>query len=185
MRLLVALLCTTLFVAGCGDDASEQSDTTNPIPGATTPSSLPEAEPGVGTLVVDGVTYEFDVTACDFGTIDGATRGEPVELFSLDGTGVGPGDEGFTVRVERVFVAGDTDTYSDLVVLHQPGNHFLVEASRSDSDGLIIDLRDPEARSPMLKLGDSHVTGSGSFGSRGGTADDPTLQGTLAAGCPF
>jgi hypothetical protein len=177
-------LVVGLVLAACGGDESESSDVDNPLPGPVTPSSLPEAAAGAGTLIVDGVTYEFDVSNCEFGSTDGAERGVPIVLFSLEGTGIGPGDEPLTVTVTRVFAAGDTDTFTDSVVLRQPGLNFLVQADRSESDGLIIDLRDPTATSPMLKLGDQHVTGTGTFGSRGSTADDPTLPGTLSAGCP-
>ncbi|HUW02499.1 MAG TPA: hypothetical protein VMW08_09135 [Acidimicrobiales bacterium] len=173
----------SLLAAACGSDGGS-SDTESPIPGATTPSSLPEAAAGAGTLVVDGVTYEFDVNTCRFGTADGAERGVPVELFALEGTGIGPGEEPLEVTVTRVFAKGDTDTFTDSIVLRQPGLNFLVQADRSESDGLVIDLRDPTATIPLLKLGDQHVTGSGTFGSRGSTVDDPTLPGTLAAGCP-
>lgn len=183
VRRIAALgLVFALTGAACGSD-DKAAVGENPLPGPVTPSSLPESDPGVGTLIVDGVTYEFDVSACEFGSTDGAERGVPIELFSLAGTGIGPGDEPLTVTVTRVFAKGDTDTFSDSIVLRQPGLNFLVQADRSESDGLIIDLRDPTATAPLLKLGDKHVTGTGTFGSKGGTADDPTFPGTLSAGC--
>lgn len=181
-----AVLGLLLLVAACGDDGASDAGSTEPPPGlvATTPSSLPTADPGEGLLVIDGLEYDFDVSACSFGSTDGAAVGVPVSLFALEGDGIGPGDEAFTVRVERVFVDGAVPTFSDTIVFHQPGLDFLVQADRSEADGVIIDLRDPTATQPLLKLGDQHVSGSGTFGGRGGTAEDRTLPGTLSAGCP-
>jgi hypothetical protein len=183
VRFAAVVGAVLLVTAACGSD-SDGGSADNPIPGATTPSSLPEAAAGAGTLVVDGVTYDFEVSSCEFGAADGVQRGESVVLFALAGTGIGPGDEPLEVSVTRVFAKGDTDTFADSIVLRQPGLNFRVQADRSESDGLIIDLRDPAATAPLLKLGDQHVTGSGTFGSQGSTVDDPTLPGTLSAGCP-
>src|SRR5262245_23521121 len=117
-----ALAAGALILVGCGDGGSGSSTTTtSSVPlAATTPSSLPDAEPGSGTLVLDGVTYEFEVTGCTYGTSDGAKPGVPVTLFSLEGDGTAPGDHPFTLKASRVLVKAKADTFTDLIDLDEP-----------------------------------------------------------------
>ena len=182
-----ALIAVAVLLGGvgCGGGGGDSADD-EPVPDvrAETPSSLPAASTGEGLLVIDGVHYEFAVTKCTDATADDLEVGTPRTLFSLEGTGTGPGEEPFTVTVSRVLVKTQVQTFTDRVDFLQSGLDFHLVAERAETNGQVIDLRDPMATRALLKLGDGHVSGNGTFGRSGGTDQDRTLPGTMDAACP-
>ena len=184
-RAALITIAVVLSGVGCGGGGGDSADD-EPVPDvrAETPSSLPTARTGEGLLVIDGVHYEFAVTECANDTADGLEAGRPRTLFSLEGNGTGPGDEPFTVSVSRVLVKTQVQTFTDRIDFLQSGLDFHLVAERAETNGQVIDLRDPTATRALLKLGDGHVSGNGTFGRSGGTDQDRTLPGTMDAACP-
>ncbi|MGE3621512.1 MAG: hypothetical protein AB7L84_13715 [Acidimicrobiia bacterium] len=187
-RFWPALVVAVVGVLGAGacsggdgaDDADEAvglSTTTVPV----VPAPLAPAAAGAGVVRLGGDELELAVTAC-------APEGDPTQpeaarpLFTLAGEGTTAAGQAFTVSVQR-FVTGVTvRTFTDTITYEDPGQ--VLQAQRVEVNGVVTDLRDAAARTPLLQIRAGGVAAQGLAGPPGSAAGMPGLVGlALDASC--
>lgn len=178
---LALVVPVAILVAACGDDGEP------PAPPPTTaaasaPATLPdEVDPGRGALVLGGERAVLTVTACTLEASTDESTGVTTEVLAgaEDGTGR-------VIDVIRSSFAADLPTVTDTVrITDQDGS--VVEASRADRDGLLIDLRvaNPVGRLLEVDVEAGTIRAEGVFGPVGTTVGEPgNVDGELLLRCP-
>lgn len=183
MRTMVAATVTAmtasgLLVGACGGDGAVSSTaittTTQSIvePAPEIPDFLPE--PGTGVVVIGGgEAVTLEITDC---TIDASAQPEgqvPAELVSATASGTTADGAELLVEVRRFRSLGASPTVTDTVTLvegdPEAPDRALV-AQRFEVDGLVTDLRDPDADDPLLRVSGPTIDGGGVFAAPGDTS---------------
>jgi len=163
VSMLLLAFCTLLFVA------CDSSD-----PDGSGPD--PTGNAGEGTLVLDGVTYDFDVIACDFsGEYDTTHQ-------TVSGRGV-HGGEDFSLFVSR----NEVSSGGQPILVHTVSFYYdadptgtNVEAQRMRMNGTWTSLHD-EPDAPLIVIQGNTLTASGVFAPTDDT--DHTMSGSVTATC--
>ena len=180
-----AVLALLLLSSACsddgGDDGSELGVTSSTVPPTAPPE--PSASPaGTGVVVIGELSSSFAVTECELAApADGTAEGQ---LLRLTGNGTRANGVPFSVEVERSVVESDDATaFTDLITYVDSAR--ILQAQRSETGGEITDLRDPDARTPLLRVRDDGLSATGIAGPPGTSAPKgPGLVGlALDATC--
>jgi len=181
----LALLLPAVLVASCSsgdDDGGEggpEIGSTSSIAPPVTPELPAESPPGTGVVVIGGTTATFAVTACELepGEAEGATA----PLVLVTGQGTRGNGVAFTVEVART--STEDETFSDLITYVDTAR--ILQVQRSELAGEVSDLRDPAARSTLLRLRPGGLSATGIAGPPGTRAPQgPGLVGlSLDASC--
>lgn len=167
-----------LLTPGCGDDTDPPTDppTTATVTAATLPTDV---DPGRGALVLDGHATVLRVTSCALEPTTDAATGVTTELAvaAEDGTGL-------TVDLARSSFTADVPTVTDTVVVTDETGTVL-ESSRVDRDGLLIDLRLSNPVGALIDVDAGVIRADGVFGPPQSTAGDAAnVDGELLLRCP-
>jgi hypothetical protein len=133
------------------------------------PSSPPRRCPRTGSIALGATVSTFTVGAC-------SPDGEPPDaqgnkiVFSIAGGGTTASGIAFTIAAHRLETAGDQKTFDDEVVYTDTAR--IYQARRVESGGIITDVRDPKASSPLLAFGKGHVTAAGKMAPPGDAGID-------------
>lgn len=157
--MLLLAFCTLLFVA-CDSDDSDPDPTGNA---------------GEGTIILDDVTYEFDVIACDF-------SGETDDTHqTVSAGGTTPDGEDFDLFVSRNEVGGFlVHTVSFQTGDVGSGGGTVIQAQRMFSNGTWTSLHD-EPDEPLIVIEGNTLTASGVFTVNDNL--DDTVSGSVTATC--
>lgn len=163
VSMLLLAFCTLLFVA---------CDSSDPDGGGPDPTG----NAGEGTLVLDGVTYGFDVIACDFsGEYDSTHQ-------TVSGRGA-HGGEDFSLFVSR----NEVSSGGQPILVHTVSFYYdadptgtNVEAQRMRMNGTWTSLHD-EPDAPLIVIQGNTLTASGVFAPTDDT--DHTMSGSVTATC--
>ena len=179
---VIAVTASGLLAGACGDDDVDDGavSSTSTIATTTQPivepaPSMPDVQPESGTGVVvigGGEAVTLEVVGC---TIDASAQPEgqvPAELVSATAGGTTASGAELLVEVRRFRSLGASPTVTDTVTLvegdPEAPDRALV-AQRFEVDGLVTDLRDPDADDPLLRVSGSTIEGSGVFAPPGDT----------------
>lgn len=159
---ILAFAFVALPLAACDSDGSDSGPD-------------PSGNRGEGTLVLDGVTYDFDVIACDF-------SGEADDTHqTVTGRGTTPEGEDFNLFVSRNDIGGLlAHTISFQMGDVASGGGTVIEAQRMRMNGTWNSLHD-EPNEPLIQISGNTLTASGVF-SVNDDLDD-TMHGELTATC--
>ena len=190
---VLAMAAGGLLVGACaGDDdagdAAPASTATTTTPTIEPTRELPDELPAPGTGVVvlgQGEVMAVTISPC---TIDASAQPEgevPAELLSLTAEGETAAGVEANVDVRRFRSLGASPTVTDTITVVEgdPDDpERALVAQRFEVDGLVTDLRDPEADDPLLRIAGSTVDGGGVFAPPGETTG--LVEGRLRAVCP-
>lgn len=185
------------LLAACGDD--DPDDTATAFYQTTTTTAAPPATLGpvidIGTgpdaaLVfladVDGM-IDLEITECSI-DLEAEPDGQmPAELLGVSATG--ETDDGTTVAldVRRFRSEGASPTITDTVTLafgDPEAPERVLVAQRFEVDGLVSDIRDPDADSPLLVVGPGGFEGRGLFAAPGADVEDGgAVEGVVRGTC--
>ncbi|MET0901938.1 MAG: hypothetical protein ABWZ52_01740 [Acidimicrobiales bacterium] len=183
LSFLVLLLA--LGLAACaGDDGAADDDgsdlgTTSSIAPPVT-LDVPEASaPGNGSVVIGGITSPFDVTEC---TLEPVAEDAP-ELLRVTGAGTRGNGVPFSVEVLRTATQEADETFTDVITYMDTAR--ILQVQRSEVAGEVTDLKDPDARSTLLRVRPDGLSATGIAGPPGTSAPEgPGLVGlALDATC--
>lgn len=183
---------------GAGDHAADGPLATSSSVATATPPSMLGDVPDIGAgrdaaivFLPDGTggstQIALGVTMC-VNTPDAEPDGEvPAELLAITATGRDAAGAEVHLDVRRFRSQGASPTITDTVTVAfgdpEAPDRVLV-AQRFEVDGLVSDLRDPDADAPLLVVGPGGFEGRGLFGPPGGGADAPELvEGVVRASC--
>ena len=170
--------------------AGQSGPTSTPSQTATSPSSAPPStappatlpssvEPGTGVLVVGASSVTVGITLCTFTPETDASTGITTNVLVTGDDG-----KGGTLSISQRQTAGGGGTTTTETVTYSRGGS-TVESSRIAINGTYHDLRDGSAHGPLLVVEGDVVRASGTFGSPGSAAGDPSLAtGAVLARCP-
>lgn len=180
-----ALACALAVAGACsGDDDGDDGATLGSTAELTTPT-LPEVPPasptGTGVLVVGGSTSSFSVSECQLEPDPAAPAGARA-IVELAGAGTTRSGVAFTVEVQRFATGTDVVTYTDTITYTDSGR--ILQAQRIEVNGLVTDLRDEDATTPLLRTRADGVSAVGLAGPPGEAAGGEGLVGlALDATC--
>jgi hypothetical protein len=167
----LVLLVALVLGAGCsgGDDADDDGaslgDTAPPT--AVTAPAIPAPSPtGTGVVVIGGATSEFSVTECELEPAD------PDATTLLVVTGAGTTASGVPFQVEVQRFAADTEaaaTFTDTITYSDTAR--ILQLQRFEVAGEVSDLRDPDARSTLLRVRPDGLSAAGLAGPPGTGAE--------------
>jgi hypothetical protein len=186
MAVRTVLIAVLALLAACSsgdDDAGDDGaglGTTSSIPPPVAPS-VPEPSPaGTGVVLIGELAASFEVTACD---LEQAPAGGTGELLRLEGAGSRANGVPFTVEVVRAASDEDAAAFTDLITYVDTAR--ILQVQRSEVDGQVSDLRDPDARGPLLRVRPDGLSATGIGGPPGTSAPEgPGLVGlALDATC--
>jgi hypothetical protein len=185
LRSLALLVAAGLSIGACsgggGDDDGASLGDTGPPTEVTAPD-VPDSSPvGTGVVVVGGASSSFEVLECRL-TPD--TTDATAALIRVVGEGTTGAGVGFHVEVQRFSSATAVETFGDVVTYSDTAR--LLQVQRSEVEGEITDLRDPDARSPLVRIRPDGVSLSGIAGPPGSGGDDTEgfVGFALDATCP-
>lgn len=188
------------LLAACGDDGGNGGDDASTGTDSTTTSVVaPPATLGpvidIGTgpdaallflADVDGM-IDLEITECTI-DLDAQPEGQvPAELLGVSATG--ETDDGTTVSldVRRFRSVGASPTITDTVTIafgDPDAPERALVAQRFEVDGLVSDIRDPDADDPLLVVGSGGFEGRGLFAAPGADAEDGgAVEGVVRGTC--
>ena len=178
-----AALALTFALGACAgggedDDGASLGSTSSLVP-VTTPESPAPSPAGTGVVVIGGGTYSFAVTAC---ALEAAEGGPTSQLVHLTGEGTTAGDVPFEVEVTRTSTTAAAETFTDLITYQDTAR--ILQVQRFEAAGEVSDLRDPAARSTLLRVRPDGLSATGIAGPPGTGEEGPGLVGfALDASC--
>ena len=171
-----------LALAACGGDDDDGDSSGPPTTAAEQPpATLPEeVDAGRGAMVLDGEGAVLTVTSCDLEPSTDPATGVTTELAvqANDGTR--------RVDIVRSSFTADVPTVTDTISVID-ADESVLESSRVDRDGLLLDIRLENPVGPLLDVDADAglVHGEGVFGPVGGTTGDAeNVDGELLLRCP-
>jgi hypothetical protein len=178
-----ALIAVLAFAACSADDAGDGGGaglgTTSSIAPPVAPSVPAESPSGTGLVLIGELGSSFKVTSCDL-DVGGATTGE---LLRLEGAGTRANGVPFTVEAVRSASDEAAEAFTDLITYTDTAR--ILQVQRSEVAGEVTDLRDPDARGPLLRVRADGLSATGIAGPPGTRAPEgPGLVGlALDASC--
>lgn len=183
---LSALLATVVLVAGCsgsGDDDDDDGATlgsTGPPTEVTAPEVPAPSPAGTGVVVVGRTTSPFSVTECQLQPADG----DATTLLVVTGAGTTASGIPFQIEVQR-FAADSSvaETFTDTITYSDTAR--ILQTQRSEVAGEVSDLRDPDARSTLLRVRPDGLSAAGLAGppGTGGDFDEGITGFAIDATC--
>jgi len=156
------------------------SDASSTPPSTAPPAKLPASvDPGTGVLVVGAESVSVGITLCNL-----TPETDPATGVTTNVLVTGDDGEGGTLTISQRQTAGGAGatTITETVSYARGGS--TVEASRIKINGAYHDLRDPSVSGALLEVNGNEVRASGTFGSPGSVAGDPSLaSGAVLARC--
>lgn len=188
---------TISLLAACGGDdsgdGSTSADQTTTTAGAPPATLGPVIDIGTGpdaALVfladVDGM-IDLEITSCTI-DLDAEPEGQvPAELLGVSANGEMDDGTIVSLDVRRFRSMGASPTITDTVTIAfgdpESPDRALV-AQRFEVDGLVSDLRDPDATSPLLVVGPGGFEGRGLFAAPGADVEDGgAVEGVVRGTC--
>lgn len=169
-RRLVLIVALALGAACSGgeeadDDGASLGDTAPPT-AVTAPDVPVPSPPGTGVVVIGGSTSEFSVTECELEPADpGATT-----LLVVTGAGTTASGVPFQVEVQRFAADSEAaETFTDTITYSDTAR--ILQLQRFEVAGEVSDLRDPDARSTLLRVRPGGLSAAGLAGPPGTGAD--------------
>jgi hypothetical protein len=164
IALLVLVLVTGVGCSGGGDDDDDGASLGESIPptDVTAPALPPASASGTGVVVLGGATSEFSVTECELEPAD------PAASTLLVVTGAGTTARGVPFQVEVQRFAADSavaETFTDTITYSDTAR--ILQLQRSEVVGEVTDLRDPDARSTLLRVRPGGLSATGLAGPPG------------------
>lgn len=172
MRLRVPSVVVALaFLAACSGGGTEPDDgaslgVTATLAPVTAPPAPAVSPAGTGVVVIGGSSSSFSVTECELTSAEG----DAATLLRVTGAGTTANEVPFQVEVQRFAV--DTDaakTFTDTITYRDTAR--ILQLQRFEVDGVVSDLRDPEAVSTLLRVRSDGVSAVGLAGPPGTGAD--------------
>jgi hypothetical protein len=168
---LPLLLAVVVLGAACAsggdgdDDGASLGDTVAPTE-VTAPAAPPASDAGTGTVVVGGSSSEFSVTECELAPADPTSP----DLLLLTGAGTTQNGVPFQIEVKR-FAADSAvaETFTDTISYSDTAR--ILQVQRFEVNGEVSDLRDPEARSTLIRVRPDGVSAAGLAGPPGTGAE--------------
>jgi hypothetical protein len=168
---LPLLLVAVVLAAGCSSDGDADDDgaslgDTAPPTEVTAPELPPASPPGAGVVVVGGTSSEFSVTDCELAPDD------PSASTLLVVTGAGTTANGVPFQVEVKRFAADSavaETFTDTISYSDTAR--ILQLQRFEVDGEVSDLRDPDARSTLVRVRPDGISAAGLAGPPGTGAE--------------
>ena len=164
---LSVLLAVLVLAAGCSGGGDDDDDgatlgSTGPPTEVTAPDLPAPSPPGTGVVVVGGTTSAFSVTDCELQP-EGA---DATNLLVVTGAGTTASGIPFQVEVQR-FAADSAvaETFTDTITYSDTAR--ILQVQRSEVDGEVSDLRDPDARSTLLRVRPDGLSAAGLAGPPG------------------
>lgn len=172
-RLLLLPVLALAVVTACGGDGGDGGDDGASLgsPAAPTPvtaPALPEpSPPRTGTVVLGGASSTFSVTEC----VLEPTAADATVLLTVTGAGTTAGGIPFQIEVQR-FAADSAvaETFTDTITYNDTAR--ILQLQRFEVDGEVSDLRDPDARSTLLRVRPDGFSASGLAGPPGTGGDE-------------
>jgi hypothetical protein len=166
------LLLALALVAGCSsggdadDDGASLGDTA-PLSEVTAPPAPETSAAGTGVVVIGGLTNPFSVTEC---VLEPAAD-DPTTLVLVTGAGTTVAGVPFQVQLQRVAAeTGAAETFTDLITYTDTAR--ILQLQRSEVDGEVNDIREPDARGSLLRVRDGGVSAVGIGGPPGAGGED-------------
>lgn len=190
-------MVVTSLLAACGDDGTD--DTATGADQTTTSVAAPPATLGpvidIGTgpdaaLVfladVDGM-IDLEITACSI-DLDAEPEGQvPAELLGVSATGAMDDGTAVDLDVRRFRSVGASPTITDTVTIafgDPEAPERVLVAQRFEVDGIVSDIRDPDADAPLLVVGPGGFEGRGLFAAPGADVEDGgAVEGVVRGSC--
>ncbi|MGH3482853.1 MAG: hypothetical protein ACRDPQ_06415 [Nocardioidaceae bacterium] len=178
LALASALAVAVLVATGCsgGDGEDELSPgTTGEVTTPTAPAIPAPSPAGAGVVVIGGTTSSVAVTECRLEPDPAVPEGAR-PLLLVKGAGTTGRGVPFTVEVQRFATSLDgAVTFTDTIAYTDAAR--ILQAQRIEVGGEVMDLRDPEATSALLRPRADGVSGAGLAGAPGDDADDEGVVG--------
>jgi hypothetical protein len=172
---VVAALAAGACSGGDGDGDDLGTGTTGEVTAPTAPAVPAPSPAGTGVVVIGGTTSSFAVTECRLEPDPAAPEGAR-PLLLAKGSGTTGGGVPFTVEVQRFATgAGAAVTFTDTIAYTDAAR--ILQAQRIEVGGEVMDLRDPDASSALLRPRADGVSGAGLAGAPGDDADDEGVVG--------
>lgn len=159
------VVVAVLLLAACsggsdGDDDGASLGDTLPATEVTVPDIPEESPPGTGVVVVGVAVSSFAVTGCQ---LDPADAGQLLRVTGAGTTGRG---DAFEVEVQRFSSAtAAAETFTDTITYSDTAR--ILQIQRFEVAGSVTDLRDPDARSTLLRVRPGGVAAAGLAGPPG------------------
>jgi hypothetical protein len=174
-------LLLLVIVAACSGGDGDGAEADGSELGQTSPTVPPEPPPvpaespaGTGVVVIGGTNATFSVSACELEQAPAADG--TGELLRVTGAGTRANGVPFSVEITRVATDEADTTFTDSVTYTDTAR--ILQLQRFELDGEVSDLRDPDARSTLLRVRPEGVAAAGIAGPPGTTAPDgPGLVG--------
>ena len=165
------LLAIVVLGAACSsggnadDDGATLGDTAAPTE-VTAPAVPAASSAGTGTVVVGGTASEFSVTECELVPADPASP----NLLLLTGAGTTQNGVPFQIEVKR-FAADSAvaETFTDTISYSDTAR--ILQLQRFEVNGEVSDLRDPDARSTLIRVRPDGLSAAGLAGPPGTGAE--------------
>ncbi len=195
MRPALVIVMSMLLVAGCGSDEDAGSGASSTTTTAAAPAPTLGPVPDIGTGPDAALLFladvpgmiDLEITSC---VIDLAAEPDgqvPAELLGV--SAIGETEDGTTVNldVRRFRSVGASPTITDTVTIAfgdpETPERVLV-AQRFEVDGLVSDIRDPDADAPLLVVGPGGFEGRGLFAAPGADVEDGgAVEGVVRGTC--
>jgi len=182
---LSVLLVVFVLAGGCSGSGDDDDDgatlgSTGPPTEVTAPEIPVPSPPGTGVVVVGGTSSAFSVTDCELQP-EGA---DATNLLVVTGAGTTASGIPFQLEVQR-FAADSAvaETFTDTITYSDTAR--ILQVQRSEVDGEVSDLRDPDARSTLLRVRPDGLSAAGLAGppGTGGEFDEGIVGFALDATC--
>lgn len=174
------------LVAACSGGGSSDDDgatlgSTAELTAPSVPDVPAPSAAGTGAVVVGGTTSSFAVTACSLEPDPVAPVGARA-IVELAGSGTTGSGVPFTIELQRFATGTDVVTYTDTITYADSGR--ILQAQRIEVNGLVTDLRDEDATTPLLRTRVDGVSAVGLAGPPGTVAGGEGIVGfALDATC--
>jgi len=167
----VVVLALAACSGGGDDDDGADLGTTSSIAPPVAPD-VPAASPaGTGVVDIGGINASFQVTGCQ---LEPASP-DATDLVHVTGNGTRGNGVPFSVDVVRTSTEDTGETFTDLITYTDAAR--ILQVQRTEVDGEVSDLRDPGARSALLRVRPDGVSATGIAGPPGTSA--PTGPGLV------
>ena len=176
---LVVLVVLAACSGGGDDDDGAGLGTTSSIAPPVAPD-VPAASPaGTGVVDIGGINASFQVTGCQLKP----ASTDATEFLHVTGNGTRGNGVPFSVDVVRSSSDEADETFTDLITYTDSAR--ILQVQRTEVGGEVSDLRDPGARSALLRVRPDGVAATGIAGPPGTSAPaGPGLVGlALDATC--
>lgn len=165
-RAALFVLGALLLLVGCsgadGGDDDGASLGERQAPTEVTAPDVPAASPaGTGVIVVGGASSSFAVKGCQL-----EPGADPGSLLLVTGQGTTGRGDPFQIEVQRFSTdSAVASTFTDTITYTDTAR--ILQVQRIEVAGQITDLRDPDARSTLLRVRPAGVAASGLAGPPG------------------